>query len=431
MDTTDTLILDIENEAISSVTDVDKLHVMYEKGLRAELFNDPVNASAMLWATDYFVNSGGRHAPTKQALLSEFPSLELREPEESLAWVCEEMKKRYLASNTQSLIIQVADIVQEDPVRAIALIQSKTWQLSNNTDDRTSTSNLKNNVEARKVRMLEREEANRNNEIVGATTGFHEIDIHTGGLLDGELAAVAGFAKAGKTWVGLNVAVSASKAGKRAMFVTLELSIEEVEDRLDAMMSGVSYARLQSGALSKSEKADLDEYYENIHGYGDILVEQPPVGKRTVPHVVRRARESGADVLIIDQMSFMENTKGEPIIELQEYRNIVSDLKREVSRRDERRLPCFLLAQMNRASIGTRHGRGDMSTLASTSELERTADIVYGISKTRQESLHSKSTLEILGARRLDRKAWLITTELRERTEFSVVKEREEEEDED
>lgn len=84
---------------------------------------------------------------------------------------------------------------------------------------------------------------------------------------------------------------------------------------------------------------------------------------------------------------------------------------------------------MNRASIGTRHGRGDMSTLASTSELERTADIVYGISKTRQEALHSKSTLEILGARRLDRKAWLITTELRERTEFSVVMEREDDEE--
>lgn len=423
------MILDIENEAISSVTDVDKMRVMYDKGVRAEHFNDPVNASAMLWATEYFVNSGFRHAPTKQSILSEFPSLELKDPEESLTWICSEIKKRYLGGNLQGLVLDVADIMQEEPERAIALIQSKTWELSNNTDDRTSTSNIKKNIEARKVRMLEREEANKNNEIVGARTGFYEIDKHTGGLLDGELAAVAGFAKAGKTWIGLNVAVSASKAGKRAMFVTLELSIEEVEDRLDAMMSGVSYARLQSGALSKSEKADLDDYYEKIDEYGDILVEQPPVGKRTVPHVVRRARESGADVLIIDQMSFMENTKGEPIIELQEYRNIVSDLKREISRRDERRIPCYLLAQMNRASIGTRHGRGDMSTLASTSELERTADIVYGISKTRQESLHSKSTLEILGARRLDRKAWLITTELRERTEFSVVMEREEDDE--
>lgn len=423
------MILDIENEAISSVTDVDKMRVMYDKGVRAEHFNDPVNASAMLWATDYFVNSGFRHAPTKQSILSEFPSLELKDPEESLTWICAEIKKRYLGGNLQGLVLDVADIMQEEPERAIALIQSKTWELSNNTDDRTSTSNIKKNIEARKVRMLEREEANRNNEIVGARTGFYEIDQHTGGLLDGELAAVAGFAKAGKTWIGLNVAVSASKAGKRAMFVTLELSIEEVEDRLDAMMSGVSYARLQSGALSRSEKSDLNDYYDKINEYGDILVEQPPVGKRTVPHVVRRARESGADVLIIDQMSFMENTKGEPIIELQEYRNIVSDLKREISRRDERRIPCYLLAQMNRASIGTRHGRGDMSTLASTSELERTADIVYGISKTRQESLHSKSTLEILGARRLDRKAWLITTELRERTEFSVVKEREEEDE--
>ena len=423
------MILDIENEAISSVTDVDKMRVMYDKGVRAEHFNDPVNASAMMWATEYFVNSGFRHAPTKQSILSEFPSLELKVPEESLTWICSEMKKRYLSSGAGNAIVEASEIVHDDPERAVAFLQETMWRLSNNTDDRTSTSNIKNNVEARKVRMLEREEANRNNEIVGARTGFYEIDKHTGGLLDGELAAVAGFAKAGKTWIGLNVAVSASKAGKRAMFVTLELSIEEIEDRLDAMMSGVSYARLQSGALSKSEKSDLNDYYDKIDEYGDILVEQPPVGKRTVPHVVRRARESGADVLIIDQMSFMENTKGQPIIELQEYRNIVSDLKREISRRDERRIPCYLLAQMNRASIGTRNGRGDMSTLASTSELERTADIVYGISKTRQEALHSKSTLEILGARRLDRKAWLITTELRERTEFSVVMEREDDED--
>lgn len=415
---------DIEAEAISSVVDIDRMSVMYDTGIRPEHFIDPVNASIFDFSLKYYQSSGFSACPSEEVLKSEFPAVEIKDSLESVSWICSEIKSRYLSGNVQELLIDVSKYVQEKPLTALKDLQDRAWRLSSSTQDRTSTSNLKSNVEARKRRLQERQEAANNNEILGVRIGFEEIDKFTGGLRPGELASVAGFAKAGKTWIGLQIAKTAAVIGQKCLFITLELSIEEVEDRLDAMLSGVSYARMQSGTLSKKERAILIESYDNMSSIGDVIIEQPEIGKRSAQMIIKRARELNVDVVVIDQMSFMESASGDTNTELKAYRNVVSDLKREISRRDEKQLPCFLLAQMNRESMSRRHGRGDMSTLASTSELERASDIVYGISKSRQEAINNVSTLEILGARRVDIKSWVIKTQLRDSTTFEVIRER-------
>lgn len=417
-------LFDVEAEAISSTVDVDKMSVMYDSGIRPEHFIDPINAAVFAFSMDYYQSSGFSTSPSASVILSEFPTIIFGKTEESISWVCSEIKNRYLSGNVQELLLEVSKYVQDKPLDALRDLQNKAWILSSKTQDRTSTSNLKQSVEARKLRLQKRQEAAKNNEILGIRLGFEDIDKHTGGLRPGELASIAGFAKSGKTWIGLQIAKAAALRELKCLFITLELSIEEVEDRLDAMLSGVSYSRMQSGTLSKKERTILVESYDSIDKLGDIIIEQPEVGKRSAQAVVKRAREIGADVLVIDQMSFMESASGDTSSELRAYRNVVSDLKREISRRDERLIPCFLLAQMNRESMSRRHGRGDMSTLASTSELERASDIVYGISKTRQEAINNVSTLEILGARRVDVKSWVIKTQLRDSTTFEVVRER-------
>lgn len=418
--------LDIEAEVVASSLNLSCMQHIYDNGIRGVHFLDPVKGSALQWSIDYYENSGFRQVPTEKAMKHEFTSLDIVEPEESIVWLCSEVKNRYLANNIRQILLDVADIVVDDPKKALLSLQEKTWKISSNTEDRTHSSNMLSSIADRALRLEERRLARESNEITGVRIGYDEIDMFTGGLRPGELATVAGFAKAGKTWVGVNAAAKAMIAKQKVMFVTLELSIEEIEDRIDAVLSGVSYARQQSGALSKKELSLLTSSQEGLKDMGDILIEQPPLGRRNVQNIVQKAREFDADVLIIDQMSHMEGADGRSADELRVYRTIVSDLKREISRREEKQIPTILLAQMNRESQGRRHGRGDLSTLAGTSELERTADIVYGVSKSRQEAINSVSTVEILGSRRTDLKSWVVKTQLRDCTKFEVLREREE-----
>lgn len=417
---------DLELEVLSSMVDPAKIRTIYEAGVRAEHFTDPIKASAVQWSLDYFENSGFKQAPTANSIKHEFPMLEIIQPEESVKWLCTEIKTRYLANNIQKLLLDVSEYVHDSPFDALATIQAKAWTFASSTEIRSNKSDMVSSIPERKLRIEERKQAAENDEIIGARLGFNEIDKFTGGLRPGELATVAGFAKAGKTWVGVKAAAAAMQAKAKVMFITLELSIEEIEDRLDAVLSGVSYARQQAGALSRKEVHDLNELYDNLAEHGEILIEQPAIGNRSAKYIVQKAKEFDADLLIIDQMSHMEDSSGKPVDELRAYRTIVSDLKREISRRDEKQLPTILLAQMNRESQGRRHGRGDLSTLAGTAELERTSDIVFGISKSRQEAINAVATLEILGSRRTDLSAWIIRAQLKDHTEFSVLREREE-----
>ena len=213
--------------------------------------------------------------------------------------------------------------------------------------------------------------------------------------------------------------------------MTLELSIQDIEDRIDAILSEASYSALMAGTLSQEDKGKISDLYTKVSDLGEIYIEKLGTGDRTVSYICRRARDLDVDLVVIDQLSFMEDSDGNPVDgDWRLMNDVVSSLKVEISRPDARNLPCILMAQMNRGSIATRHGRGDMSTLAGTSGLERASDIVYGISQSRQEKLNSSATLEILGSRRTGIKGWVIRRQLETHTEMKVLREREEDADE-
>ena len=424
-------MLDLELEAVSSLTNLKKLRVLYDLGVRPEHFKEPVFASAVEWAFEYVKADGWQTPPTPDSLVKMFPSIVLNEPKESVTWLAEELKKDYMKRNLQRAMLDLAGDLKSDPINAAKAVYNTAWRLSTNVQDRTHDSKFSETSGDRVNRYKQRELAAKEGAILGTPIGFEEIDRFTNGITDGELAVVAGYAKAGKTWVGLNAAARNAQAGKSVLFVTLELSIQDIEDRIDAILSEASYSALMAGTLSQEDKGKISDLYTKVSDLGEIYIEKLGTGDRTVSYICRRARDLDVDLVVIDQLSFMEDSDGNPVDgDWRLMNDVVSSLKVEISRPDARNLPCILMAQMNRGSIATRHGRGDMSTLAGTSGLERASDIVYGISQSRQEKLNSSATLEILGSRRTGIKGWVIRRQLETHTEMKVLREREEDADE-
>src|SRR5690606_10529723 len=150
------------------------------------------------------------------------------------------------------------------------------------------------------------------------------------------------------------------------------------EDRLDAHLSGLSYSKIQRGQLDVSEVKRLTEAQGKYAEMGSIFVEKPPLGERSVQHVVSRAREVGADVLLIDQLSFMESRRSHRD-RSNEMSEIVFDLKAEISEDESSMLPTFLAVQFNRASMNLKRVRGGLQHIALSSAIEQTVDIAYGL----------------------------------------------------
>ena len=254
------------------------------------------------------------------------------------------------------------------------------------------------------------------------TLGIPALDQHTNGLLPGELAAVGAFSKVGKTVFLIHAATQARRQGFTPVVFTLEMSIPEIEDRIDAFYSQVSYNRLTHGELTMQEMQTLRAAQSEMSTLGPLYVEKPERGERTVRNLTNRARQLGADYMIIDQLSFLDPENGYHRDLTSKHSEIIFDLKAEISREAAGAIPCLLAVQLNRASLQQDNGIG-LQNFANTSSIEQTVDIALGLSRTREERANRVMRLDILGARRSDIRSWLLRWELTNSSRIDVLEE--------
>lgn len=407
---------DWERKMLSCLTTSGTMTQAWELGLRPEVFEEPVNQALYSFIMDYWYSEQMQKVPTQDILLYEFPGVTFHSTvEESITYLVEVLQRRYATNQLQEMIRKAAGTSSEDPQGTLKCLFGEAYSASENITPRFSRSNMRTSVEQRRSRYLSRQD----NSGAGVTLGFPILDHHTNGLRPGELCAVGAYSKTGKSFMLSNAAIEARRQGLTPLFVTLEMSKEEIEDRLDAIYSGISYNKLTHGELSPQEVFRLREAQDELSGLGDLFVERPMEGERTVPHIVSRARQLGADYLIIDQLSFMEAV-GQHRDVTTKHAEIIASLKKEIARDSAGQVPCLLAVQLNRASLSQPEGVG-LHSFANTSVIEQTVDLALGLSRTRDERANHLMRMDILGARRSDIASWMLRWELVSETRLEII----------
>lgn len=412
----------IESAMLSKLVDGRELAAAWEMGLSLEVFEDPMSRGVYDFAVRYWLDNQMRAAPTATVLEHEFPGFRVPGPaQESTSWLVEALNRRWAANRVQRLIRDAATLL-EDPEAALRLMWSGAYEASQATMPRNIRvdMSMQESVEERRRRYQERQADEGAH--LGITLGLADLDQHTGGLLAGELCAVAGFAKTGKSFFLAHTAVQVRRRGFTPLLVTLEQPIEEMADRVDALASGVSYRRLTHGELTMDESRRLRASQDEMASLGPLHVEKPQRGDRTVKNIVNRARQLGADYLLIDQLSFIDGDReyrGDRAT-MSKHSDIVFDLKDEINRESAGRVACMLAVQFNRASLSQAEGKPGLHNFANTSAIEQTVDLALGLSRTRDLRESNSMRCDIMGARRSDLAAWLLNWELTDRTLIDV-----------
>lgn len=416
----------IETALLSKLTDGRELAAAWEMGLSGAVFEDPMSRGVYEYAVEYWLNNQMRSAPTAAVLEHEFPGFRVPSPaEEATGWLVQALQRRWETNQLQDLLRGAAEAYDEDPHTTLQRLWAGAYEAAQTTLPRNVRSDMAdgNSLQGRRRRYQERQSEEHGR--MGITIGLDEIDAHTGGLIPGELCVVAGYAKTGKSFYLANAAVQVRRRGFTPLLVTLEQPIEEMEDRVDALYSGVSYRSLTHGELSMDEMRRLMAAQEEMAALGPFYVEKPQRGDRTVKNIVNRARQLGAEYLLIDQLSFIDSDqtyRGDRAMS-QKHSDIIFELKDEINRESAGRIPCMLAVQMNRASLSQADGKPGMHNFANTSSIEQTMDIGIGLSRTRDLRESNSMRCDIMGARRSDTASWLLNWQLSDRTEISVMEE--------
>jgi len=213
--------------------------------------------------------------------------------------------------------------------------------------------------------------------VTGIPTGFIDLDYRTAGLQPSDLILVAARPSMGKTAFVLNIAqyVAFHEAKSVAIF-SLEMSKEQLVNRLFSLESRVDAQALRTGNLSDS---DWEKLVEGAGIIGDsklIIDDTPGISINELRSKCRKYKlEQGLDIIIIDYLQLMTGS-GRTESRQQEISDISRSLKalaRELS------VPVVALSQLSRAVEQRPDHRPMMSDLRESGAIEQDADVVMFI----------------------------------------------------
>ena len=230
----------------------------------------------------------------------------------------------------------------------------------------------------RLMNVLEKiEEASKNQgTVTGIPTGFIDLDYKTSGLQPSDFVLIAARPSMGKTAFVLNLVDHiAVKKGLPCMVFSLEMSKEQLVNRMLAMESNVDSQKLRTGTLSDS---DWDAVVEGIGVIGNsklIIDDTPGISIMELRSKCRKMKlEYGLSVVIIDYLQLMSGSgKGGGDNRQQEISEISRSLKalaRELS------APVIALSQLSRACETRQDHRPMLSDLRESGAIEQDADVV-------------------------------------------------------
>lgn len=215
----------------------------------------------------------------------------------------------------------------------------------------------------------------------GIGIGIPDIDNQEGfnGFQPGNLVTLLGRAKAGKTSFALLSAINAAMVrNKRVMVVTVEISKDNIYDRLDAYQAKVSMTRLMSGKLTDDEKRRVRRVYAEKGEYEPLLYIVEPKGTYTVTHLESDIDRYQPDYVIIDGFYFMRDREsGEMGGHWKGHDGLASDVKKLAMRR---KICVAVTHQVREKQMGGKKGSGiDDGAMMGGTGLIMFSDMVIGI----------------------------------------------------
>ena len=223
------------------------------------------------------------------------------------------------------------------------------------------------------------EELHRNKgQLRGVRTGYRDLDNMTAGLQRSDLIILAARPAMGKTTLVTNLAYNVATIAKQSvLFFSLEMSKEQLVDRMLADASGVDAWNIRTGNLSEDDFSKLSDAMGEMAEAPIYIDDTPGVTVLEMRTKARRAaHEAPLGLIIIDYLQLMQGSgrdKGNRVQEVSEISRGLKLLARELN------VPVIALSQLSRSVESRTPQIPQLSDLRESGSIEQDADIVMFI----------------------------------------------------
>lgn len=207
----------------------------------------------------------------------------------------------------------------------------------------------------------------------GVPTGYKDLDNLLGGLQKSDLIILAARPSVGKTSLALNIAENAAIQHKSHVAIfSLEMSKDQLVDRLLSSQSGVDSWKLRSGNLNDADFPKLGQAMGILSEAAIFIDDMPGQTALDVRTKARRLKmEHGLDLIIVDYLQLMTGRNQENRQqEVSEISRALKGVARELN------VPLVALSQLSRSVEARPDKRPMLSDLRDSGSIEQDSDVV-------------------------------------------------------
>jgi len=211
--------------------------------------------------------------------------------------------------------------------------------------------------------------------LTGLSTGFKDLDQLTSGLQPSDLVLVAARPSMGKTAFTLNIAAHAALRDHSVAFFSLEMSKEQLVQRMLCSEGAIDSQRLRTGQLEDEEWGKLIGTADRLSKAKIFIDDTPGITVMELRSKARRLKaEHGLELVVIDYLQLMQGRSSRSGDNRQQEISEISRSLKALAR--ELNVPVVALSQLSRSVESRQVKKPMLSDLRESGSLEQDADIV-------------------------------------------------------
>lgn len=299
----ETWALDKDEEFLAHLVNPDSWAVIQGEGVTEDLIEDDEIKVIFRWQKQH-VRKHGRIA-TATVLADEF-DLEFDQPETAIGDLLDRMRERYMRNQGRQALVEIVEEQRRgDPLEVPQMLVRRGRELTSLLARRGEVFGT-GDFDRTMRRYDQKVEAGP-----GASFGFPQLDEYFYGMRG--LNFLLGYKKSSKSWIMVKTLLENVEAGKCVWLYSLELPAEETNTRLQCLLAGVPWWRYIRNAITIEDRRAMREAAHLLDGLGVYRIVKPPHGQRGIHDLINTARDAGADLVLIDQLQYVENDKGKSL----------------------------------------------------------------------------------------------------------------------
>lgn len=217
---------------------------------------------------------------------------------------------------------------------------------------------------------------NQKGSVTGLTTGFIDLDLMTAGLHESDLIIVAARPAMGKSAFAINLATNAAmKANKPAVIFNLEMSKEQVANRILCSEALVDSNKVRTGKLDDEDWMKIATATSRLSEAPIYIEDTPGITVMEIRAKCRKLKiEQDIGLVVIDYLQLVQGSNKKNSSREQEISEISRSLKILAK---ELQVPVIALSQLSRSAEKRDDKRPMLSDLRESGAIEQDADIVF------------------------------------------------------